>query len=229
MNHILKIIKEFREQIKSNSKLEIDTTNWNDIIDISDSSMGWTLEDLKTIANLEMEKKDAPILKLSGMKLIWESNTDDYTIYGGFYFNGIFEALANPSTFWKIDFSLSNDVPVPEHLKHFETLNWFEKQGRSDDWRYSCFKRETKKFPPKIVFFDKNWYCSINLSIEEYFEAMISSCAVKGWQYFFIDWNQNIPHKSIALDDMEIAIRVLPELFPEKDFSYHINIYNQVK
>lgn len=30
-------------------------------------------------------------------------------------------------------------------------------------------------------------YFPMDLNLEEYFKAMIDSCAVRGWQYFYID------------------------------------------
>jgi hypothetical protein len=229
MEEIIQNIKKFRQDIMANPNLEINEAESKDFLELSDSSIQWFIEDLKNIGKITVEPKYASVLKFSNISIKWKAKSQNYFLYGGFLINGIFEALSNPSTFWKIDFSLPNDASVPENLKHFEKLNWFEKQAWGDDWRYGCFVRGTKKFPPKIAFFDKNWYTVMDLSFEDYFNAMIESCAVKGWQYFYIDWHQEIPHKKIALEDMELAVKALPELFPKKDFTYHINKLKEIK
>lgn len=229
MEEIIENIKKFRDNLKANPNVEINEAEWKDFLELSNSSIQWFIEDLEKIGKITVEPKDASVLKFSSLTLKWKAKSQNYFLYGGFLINGIFEALSNPSTFWKIDFSLPSDAVVPDNLKHFEKLNWFEKQAWGDDWRYGCFVRGTKKFPPKIAFFDRNWYTLMDLSFEEYFKAMIASCAVKGWQYFYIDWNQEIPHKKIALEDMELAVKALPELFPKENFTYHINKLNEVK
>ncbi|PKV49128.1 hypothetical protein ATE84_1145 [Aquimarina sp. MAR_2010_214] len=229
MEVIIEKIKKFRENIKENPNVEINEAEWKDFLELSNSSIQWIIEDLANIGKITMEPKYYSVMNFSSLSIKWKSKSQNYFLYGGFHINGIFEALSNPSTFWKIDFSLPSDAAVPDNLKHFEKLNWFEKQAWGDDWRYGCFVRGVNKFPPKIAFFDRNWYTLLNLSFEDYLEAMIVSCAVKGWQYFYIDWNQEILHKSIALEDMELAVKALPELFPKQDFTYHIDKLNEVK
>lgn len=228
MEEIIEHIIKFREEVKTNPNLEINEEDWDNFLNLSDSSIQLFINDLEKIGKITVEPKYSHILKLSGFSIKWKAKSQNYFLYGGFLINGIYEALANPSIFWKIDFSLPNDAIVPDNLKHFEKLNWFEKQAWGDDWRYGCFVRGAKKFPPKIAFFDKNWYTLMDLSFEDYFNAMIESCAVKGWQYFYIDWNQEIPHKKIALEDMELAVKALPELFPKQDFTYHINKLKEI-
>lgn len=58
---------------------------------------------------------------------------------------------------------------------------------------------------------------------------MFQSCAINGWQYFYINWQQEIPHKNKAIEDMEKAVKYLPRLFPEIDFSYHKEKLEEIK
>lgn len=164
----------------------------------------------------------------SALELSWIHSGKDF-LYGGFSFSDWFLALSKPSDFWKIAFSLAPDEEVPEELKHFEKLSWFEQQSWCDDWRFGCFAQEKGVFPPQIVFYDRNWYTTMHLSLDEYFEAMFASCAVCGWQYFYIDYNQDIPHLSKAISDMENAVNQLPILFPDMDFSYHKSKLQELK
>lgn len=142
-------------------------------------------------------------------------------IYGGLKMNGITESFVQSSDFWKFYFDLGPSDLVPKELKPMESLNWFEQQSYSDDGRFGCFQRQEGLFPPPIIFFDKGWITAMDLSITEYFNALFDSCGVKGWQYFYIDWNQEVPYKEEAIIDMKKAVEILPQLFPQMDFSYH--------
>lgn len=77
-------------------------------------------------------------------------------------------------------------------------------------------------------------YFPMDLNLEEYFKAMIDSCAVRGWQYFYIDIPRNFPslvriNRNIVLKDAELAVELLPKLFPDKDFSYHIGKLDYIR
>ena len=101
---------------------------------------------------------------------------------------------------------------------------------KSDFWKIDFSLAPDAEVPESLKHFEKlNWYTVINLSLEEYFDAMFASCAVCGWQYFYIDYNQDIPHLDKALKDMEVAVKFLPKLFPEKDFSYHSSKLQELK
>jgi hypothetical protein len=221
-------IKRFRDSLKSNPHLEAKETEWDDFLQLSSSSTKWMIDDLAKIGKIIVDPGHVDILKLSGVSAKWKNKKGNYFLYGGFVFNGIYEALANPSTFWKTDFSLAPDAAIPAKLKRFTKLNWFEKQSWGDDWRFGCFVRGAKKFPPKIAFFDRNWFTPLDLSFDGYLDALVASCAVKGWQYFYVDWDQEIPHQSIAVEDMKLAVKALPKLFPKQDFTHHSSKLDEV-
>ena len=113
-------------------------------------------------------------------------------------------------------------------------LNWFEKQSWSDDGKFGCFLRQPGDFPLPIYFYDSGAYFSMPLSLEAYFDAMIDSCAVRGWQYFYIDIPEQFPefrevNKHKVLAEMELTLNLLPNLFQNKDFSYHMNRFEGFK
>jgi hypothetical protein len=44
--------------------------------------------------------------------------------------------------------------------------------------------------------------------------------AVKGWQFFFIDFDKAMPYWQEALDDMKNAAELMPEIFEDEDWAW---------
>jgi hypothetical protein len=195
-------------------------------------------ESVEKSSGIIISNKDKHIFHLSGLSFCWTfTNKENEFFYGGFELAGMDNALANESVFWKTDFSLPPDVEVPKHLLEYKKLNWFEKQAWGDDLRYGCFYRKAGAFPPPIYFYDQGAFFPFPLNFEEYFDAMIASCAIRGWQYFYLESSEfnRIPEfklKEVQLNkilkEMRESINILPKLFPEKDFSYHQNSYEKI-
>lgn len=230
MARVTEQFQTFREELLNNPRLTDpnDRERWVDPEASEDGVLEMVVEDIQREYGVTLSGVDTDYIDFDGASLMWHVADEEF-LYGGFKINGLWESLVVPSQFWKVDFSLPPDVEVPEHLKHFEKLGWFEKQAWGDDERIGCFIRKPGTFPPQIAFFDRNWYVSTTLSLEEYFEAMFASCAVKGWQYFYIEITEDMPHLGVALEDMERAVRLLPTIFGERDFSYHAERLRQVK
>jgi len=227
---LVKKYNDFFNVISNNVILSDDyvKNKWKKPKTLDENVLNMVLEDIEDDYEYVLKESEKELILFASSSLAW-TNSNESFIYGGFKINGLWEALVVKSSFWKIDFSLAPDAEVPEELKHFEQLNWFEQQAWADDWRYGCFIREKGVFPPKIAFFDKNWYTPMGLDLEGYFDAMFASCAVQGWQYFYIDYNQEIPHLEKAVEDMERAVKLLPKLFPDMDFSYHAQKLEELK
>lgn len=109
------------------------------------------------------------IFDFTGVSIYWESTLQevDTVLKGGFLFNGFTDALTYYSDFWKGAFSISPDEEVPENLKKFEQLGWFERQAW-DDGRRGCFIKEPGKFPPAIAFYSRGWFTKLDMTFEEY-------------------------------------------------------------
>lgn len=65
--------------------------------------------------------------------------------------------------------------------------------------------------------------------MEEYLTTMFENYAVKGWLFFYRDVTKDIPYLDDVLRDMRVVSEQLPLLFPDKDWSYHINRYEETK
>jgi hypothetical protein len=172
------------------------------------------------------------ISDLSGCWSFTNKNND--FIYGGFLFNGLSESLAQDSDFWDVYNSINKHEPSERESGFLKKLNWFEKQAWGDDGKFGCFLREPGNFPLKIYFYDSGAYFPMITSLEEYFDAMISSCAVRGWQYFYINFPDEFPNlkevnKEKILKELELTVKLLPILFPDRDFSFHQKRYEEIE
>ena len=223
------ILIKFLDEIEKNPLIEIHKVN-KEVFKLDTFLAEMQIETLKKKLKVEVDINSMIInnYQYSNLNLSWLAKSKEF-IYGGFRFYDWMISLSRTSDFWKIDFSLGPSDNIPEELREFEKLNWIDKQEWRDDWRYGCFIREKGIFPPKIAFFDKNWFAPMDMSFDEYITAMVASCAVMGWQYFYIDYNQELPHLERAVIDMEKAVKYLPELFPNKDFSFHQNRLKELK
>ena len=179
-------------------------------------------------SKITMTIKDAVYFKLSSVSISWDSNLPEggRILSGGFKINGITDALCFTDNFWRGAASLPLGAEIPEHLQHYNKLNWFERSADGTGGAYGCFIREPGKFPPPIAFYYRGWYKKLELSFEEYLTKMFESYAVSGWQFFHVDFPGDIKDFDLILDNMKAATEILPKIFPEKDWSFYLNKYN---
>jgi hypothetical protein len=146
-------------------------------------------------------------------------------ISGGFVFNGITDALTLPTDYFK------NVTNIKNEGDYSQQLGWFERlpMGVDDSFR-GCFIKEEGDFPPPIAFCNAGggWYVKLDFDYHKYMELLFENYGFKGWQYFYIDIVKEIPRLDQVLDDMRVAVKTLPLLFPDKDWSYHLKKYQAV-
>jgi hypothetical protein len=235
MFNFINLFSSFFEFLQ-NSKIDI-VESWTNtkFLSLSERFLKKDVSLLSEKWNINMNDEDLKYFNLSGVSICWSyTNELNQFIYGGFHFNGFGEALIQDSDFWDLSNSINEYQPDDKELEFLKKLNWFEKQSWGDDGRYGCFFRQAGDFPPQIYFYDNSTYFPMNLTLDEYFQAMTASCAVRGWQYFYIDIPDNIPslvrvNKDIVLKDVELAVELLPKLFPDRDFSYHIGKMDYIR
>lgn len=228
MERIYSLFNDFFQFLKEADIEKIEHLTNTEFLSLSERLLAMKAPLLHEKWNISIKDEDLYIFNLSGLSTCWcYTNEVNQFIYGGFRLNGFSEALIQDSDFWDLSNAINKYQPDEKELEFLKKLNWFERQSWGDDERYGCFLRDAGDYPPQIYFYDNSAYFPMSLTPEEYFEAMLASCAVRGWQYFYIDIPDNFPKmvgisKSIVLKDVELAAELLPKLFPEKDFSYHI-------
>lgn len=195
-----------------------------------------SLRNFKSLLNengITLSNDDLVFFSFSGLRIVWEGKVTppgETILDGGFVMNGFIEALIDPtsSDFWRASFGVGPGVETPEEFKHYDLLGWFERRpdGMGDRNR-GCFIRQKGDFPPPIAFYTPGWYTPLNMSYEQYLSLMFENYAFKGWQFFYIDISADIPDLDDILENMRIAVKMLPLNFPDKDWSYHVNKYQQ--
>lgn len=235
MDKIYQLLREFFVYLENtNIGIERNQTNTR-FLSLSERSLRSRIPMLSEKWGITIKDQDLEVFNLSGLSISWSyTNSENQFLYGGFKLNGFSEALIQDSDFWDLSNSINEYQPDDKELEFLKKLNWFEKQSWGDDGRYGCFLREAGDFPPQIYFYDNSTYFPMNLTLDEYFQAMTASCAVRGWQYFYIDIPDNLPslvriNKDIVIKDVELAAELLPKLFPDRDFSYHIGKMDYIR
>lgn len=175
--------------------------------------------------NIIISDKDLEYFNFSSVILNWNSLLglrDETVLRAGFVFNGITDALTSTDDF-KAAVNIKGDGD------YSSKLGWFERLPRGVDASMrSCFIKQEGNFPPLIAFFNRDWYIKLDFDYHKYMELLFENYGFKGWQYFYIDIVKEIPRLEEVLEDMRIAVKTLPLLFPLKDWSYHQKKYEDV-
>ena len=235
--NIIQKLQSFIDYLLDNKTIEIDEEKTSGkAINSSDFFIDNQIQSIYMNKGINIGDNYRYFFSISDLSSCWcYTNENNEFIYGGFWFNGLSEALAQRSKFWDVFNSLNRHHPSEEELEFLKKLNWFEKQAwAGGDGKFGCFLREPGDFPPKIYFYDSGAYFPMNISLEEYFDAMIASCAVRGWQYFYIDFPDKFPelrevNREKVLTELARTVTVLPRLFPDKDFSYHLERFYEIE
>jgi len=260
---ILKKVINFYRYIENNKSVEmLPNSSLGNLEEIGNLSLvelkdrfEWGIEDINDVLNIELSDDYIPYLGLIFNKIDWKvhglKHEFDY-VYGGYDVTKLSAALAEPTDdFWKATNQMMKYTPDIEELKALNTLAPFIIQ-EANHAEYGCFIHEKGVFPHKICFYDELARYPMNLTLDEYFDAMFDSCAIALWQYFYIDpeeiienskgytterWNniinmdlpKNTPRIEGILKHMTNISEILPMLFPDKDFSYHQDRVEQLK
>lgn len=225
--NIIEKYQQFLSELEANPNIEFNLDLCKEFKFLYNATMDLLLEEFEE-ENIQIDEANQVYLHLSSLSIDWDSKLKnvDMVLHGGFKINGMLEAMTNHSSFWKGAFSLPPGKEVPEGLKHFTQLGWFEHQAW-EDGRYGCFIKQAGIFPPPLAFYNCGWYVKLDMNLEEYFTKMFEMYAVRGWQFFYVDVTSDIPYLDDVLRDMRIAAEQLPLLFPEKDWSFQIEKYQE--
>jgi hypothetical protein len=225
---ILKLYNFFLDGLTTNPKIEVlpkfTATEIRDLL--SASSIKRKQNNIKEFVGIELSESDFIYFQLSGTSIEWRSKLPGRSFSGGFRLNGISDALFVKDHFWKGAFSLAPDKEVPDHLKHFDRLGWFQESADGTSQACGCFIRQPGIFPPPVVIYYGGWYKEVDFDFDEYLTKMFENFAFLGWQFFYVDFPKEIRNLEEILDNMQFAVEMLPKVFPDKDWSYHAKKYN---
>lgn len=198
-----------------------------ELADLSLQMLTFAQEDILEMGGIRIGSADLECFKLVNIAISWKSLLEipGIILKGGFVFNGITDALLFPTDDFK------NTINIKGDGDYSEKLGWIERLPIGvDDSMRGCFIRTAGDFPPPVAFCHAGagWYIKMDVDYYQYLELLFQNYGFKGWQYFYIDIKKEIPNLEEVLDDMRVALKTLPFLFPDKDWSYHQQRYEEV-
>ncbi len=216
------------KELENNPNIEfVDHQTKKELAELNQQMLTFAQEDILEMAEIQLNDGDLECFKLVSVEISWKSLLDipGIVLKGGFVFNGITDAMLFPTDYF------DNAKNINPNEDYSEKLRWFDRLPIGvDDSMRGCFIKEPGIFPPPIAFCNAgaDWYAKLEFDYYKYMELLFQNYGFKGWQYFYMDIVKEIPNLDEVLDDMRVAVKTLPLLFPDKDWSYHQKRYEEV-
>lgn len=217
---------ECLKRLENNANIEfLEDYTKKEISSISERKRIYAQEDILEMARIKLNDTDLEIFNFVSVAIGWKSllSLGDIVLKGGFVFNGFTDALILSTDYFKNRKNIKGDIDYSNQM------GWFERLPIGvDDSMRGCFIKEEGDFPPPIAFSNDGWYIKLDFDYYKYMELLFENYGFKGWQYFYMDIVKEIPYLEDVLDDMRVAVKTLPLLFPDEDWSYHEKKYQDV-
>lgn len=215
------------KELENNPNIEfVDFQTTKELADFSEEMLRFNQEDILEMGEVKLSDDDMEYFKFASISISWKSllGKPGIILKGGFVFNGITDAMLFPTDYF------DNAKNINPNEDHSEKLRWFDRLPIGvDDSMRGCFIKEAGDFPPPIAFCNAgaDWYIKLEFDYYKYIELLFQNYGFKGWQYFYMDIVKEIPNLDEVLADMRVAVKTLPLLFPDKDWSYHQQRYDE--
>lgn len=254
MEHLFKKLVALSNELSSNDLIEIHKeSSLPQEFGLTDRFLQKYQKKIADEAGIEFDYDTIKLLGPTSLSVKWDTkwNPNIKANVGGGTTFLLYNALCGAQNEWLRENPLNHSQELVENLYAFnnsEIRSHMSQRGRG------CFYREHDKWPLDIYFFDDGLRIKMNMVLEEYIQALIDSCAVSYWQYFYVDIEELIqqnkemilrngilvncpiddedldsPRLSYLITELDIIVKNLPILFPDKDFSYHQNRLVQIK
>lgn len=189
-------VLNFVKYIKSKSDFYTVEDNLDETLDFSEKVFNFiaseTKEDFVYKWNREITNEDLKWLRISSLKLDWELTLENIYLYGGFKNWGFSDALAFPRDPDYESIACEHEFFSEEEERFLkEETNLFCKSAHGmGDGTYGIFHRTKEKYPFDILYLDNGRFFKTDFSSDSYYQSMIDSVAVCGWQYFYLDFEE---------------------------------------
>ncbi|MFL9833749.1 hypothetical protein [Chryseobacterium terrae] len=188
-------VLDFVAYIKAKQSFYSKEDNLDDTLSFSDKAFNFiaanTKEDFLHKWGGEITDEDLKWERIGNLELDWELTLENIYLYGGFKNWGFSDALVSHSPDYKsIACQHEYFTEDEERFLKEETFFFCKSAHGMGDGTYGIFHRTKEKYPFDILYLDNGRFFKTNFSLDSYYQAMIDSMAVCGWQYFYLDFEE---------------------------------------
>ncbi|WP_442788015.1 hypothetical protein [Flavobacterium suncheonense] len=193
---MIKKVLDFVADIKSRSGFYSVEDNLEEKLNYTERQFSFSAEETKEDFlykwGREITDEDLKWLRISNLELDWELTLDNIYLYGGFDNWGFSDSLVSPAQPDYKSIACQHKYFSEEEERFLkEETNLFCKSAHGmGDGTYGIFHRTKDKYPFDILYLDNGRFFKTDFSLESYYQAMIDSMAVCGWQYFYLDFEE---------------------------------------
>lgn len=223
--------EQFFEEIRNHPQVQIFVIN-EQYKDISKPSVG--MEIFEEQMNIKLTNEDKELYTIGRIELDWSRpSKEENFIQGGFYIEPFGNLYIYPSNgdFWWRDEVKKDEIEKNEFLKYTNPFQFDHNLAGYRGYSYILGIIDIKDYvwPAPVYCFHQGDIFKFEGTMHDYYEAMLASYAVTYWQYFYVEIPPNHPKLTEIIQVMDRNLRILQELFPQSDFSYHQNSLDKVK
>lgn len=214
------------EKLKNCSKIDIIAIN-AEIPKLSPDEINFQFDEIEKILKYKLDEKLKDCLFISDeISLYWdyELEEDEYENAGEFRLS----SLSRIFTFSKPE--LWYEEMEEEEKEFYKELIPFDDHPNTGDGVMGVFKMEKGAASPEIWLYDSNGIChKMNLDYPGYLERILETKGFYGWQYLFCEIDLSDYYFASVQRQLETMLKVLPKLFPDKDYKEYFDRYEKLK
>lgn len=193
---MIRKVLDFVVDIKANSNFYTIEDNLDETLSFSDKAFNFIANNTKKYFlykwDREITEEDIKWERIGNLKLDWELTLENIYLYGGLKNWGFYDALVSHIQPDYESIACQHDYFTEEEERFLkEETNLFCKSAHGmGDGTYGIFHRTKEKYPFDILYLDNGCFFKTDFSLDSYYQAMIDSMAVCGWQYFYLDFEE---------------------------------------
>lgn len=189
-------VLDFVKYIKSKQNFYSTEDNLDRTLELSEKTFNFIISEAKADFlykwDREITDEDLKWERIGNLKLDWELNFENIYLYGGFRNWGFSDAFAFPPQSDYKSIACQHEYFSEEEERFLkEETNLFCKSAHGmGNGTYGIFHRTKEKYPFDILYLDRGLFFKTNFNLDSYYESMIDSMAVCGWEYFYLDFEE---------------------------------------
>ncbi|MBX2950358.1 MAG: hypothetical protein KF704_13850 [Crocinitomicaceae bacterium] len=189
-------ILNFVAETKAKQNFYLIEDNLEEVSAFSDKAFNFIAQNTKNeFADLwggAISDEDLQWERIGNFDFDWQLTLENTYLYGGFQTNGFYDALVSPAQPEYLSIECEHEFLSKEEERFLkEETNWFCKSAHGmGNGTNAIFHRAKDKYPFDILFLDRGILFKTDFTLESYYQSMIDSAAVCGWQYFYLDFEE---------------------------------------